>query len=426
MKKLISFLFLAFFVLSFSFSFAQQIPTEAIPTGGQIDTSFFNIWSGTGEGGSTCNMLGYTCTFCDALIVAANIIKFLLNIGIILAVVIILYAGIRFMTAGGSEQQITSAKGTLQKAAIGLALVIGAWFIVGMVFSFLTNRDNWNEINPLNCPSSKLKVWDVNQNTNGTNNNNSGSGEGSGIGNKTKKEDYFGSTEPTLEELQALEGLTEGTEVTPITECNIQTKNRENIFQYAFSTPKIAYAKSSGDYVVDYAKKYLGKLKYSNDAKARRDPDGKTAECKNLIQGTNYIGCSDCSGFVFKIFTCVLGEDLGEKINDDTKYVNSAILKTVKLPPGFTRYFTADMETGEEIASKLGHGDVLGYDVSCNKKYNKAKMGHVMIFDKLVYQNNEWFIQMIDQGSDGGARRQLMNRKQEKPFLNCGYIIHIN
>jgi hypothetical protein len=157
MKKLIPFLFLTLFVLSFSFSFAQQIGQ---PTG-QIDTSFFNIWSGTGEGGSTCNMLGYTCTFCDGLIVAANIIKFLLNIGIILAVVIILYAGIRFMTAGGSEQQISGAKDTIKKAVIGLALVIGAWFIVGMVFSFLTNRDNWNQINPLNCPSSKLKVWEI-------------------------------------------------------------------------------------------------------------------------------------------------------------------------------------------------------------------------------------------------------------------------
>lgn len=170
MKRIFIFIILLVIFVPLSFSFAQSAPTEAVlgtnqnpteATPGGLDTSFFNIWSGTGDANGTCNMLGYTCTFCDGLIVATNIIKFLLNLGIILAVVVILYAGIRFMTAGGSEKQVSEAKDIIKKAGLGLILIAAAWLIVGTIFSFLTNKNNWNTINPLNCPSSRLRVWDL-------------------------------------------------------------------------------------------------------------------------------------------------------------------------------------------------------------------------------------------------------------------------
>jgi hypothetical protein len=400
--KKIFFIFIFFSIISLPFFAGAQV----------------NIWAGTGDAKGTCNQLGYNCTLCDGITVTGNIITFLLQIGVVLAVGVILYGAIRLITSGGSEKQISEAKGIIKSSLIGLVLVMGAWLIVDTVFKVLTDKDSWNQIDPIGCKKSKLEIF-----------SNIGTNNGNGTeNNATKKEDYFSAPAPTPEESWALDNLTEGKEVTPISECSGKptTGKGENIIQYAFSTPKNVRASYSGDLVIGFAKKYLGKLLYSNDPKARRDPDGKTTECKNLIKGTKYTGCSDCSGFAFKMFTCVLGEDIGQKVDDQTEYVNSAIIGTAVLPSGFKRYFTEDMQTGEEVAAVLARGDVLGYDVTCNKKYNKkAKMGHVMIFDKLVYQNDEWFIQMIDQGYDGGSRIQLMDETKEKPFLHCGYIIHI-
>jgi len=69
-------------------------------------------------------------------IVATAIQAFLGLLGIIFLVLII-YAGFNWMTAQGEEEKVTKAKETLQRAVIGLIIIIAAYSITYFVFNAL-------------------------------------------------------------------------------------------------------------------------------------------------------------------------------------------------------------------------------------------------------------------------------------------------
>lgn len=73
-------------------------------------------------------------------IVATVIQAFLGLLGIIF-LVLILYAGYQWMTAQGEEEKVTKAKDTLQRAVIGLIIIIAAYSITYFVFSSLSGGD---------------------------------------------------------------------------------------------------------------------------------------------------------------------------------------------------------------------------------------------------------------------------------------------
>jgi len=85
---------------------------------------------------------GYTSTGEAALgnIVAAVIKAFIALLGIIF-VILIIYAGYNWMTAGGDEAKVTKAKDTLQRAVIGLIIIVAAYSITYFVFEKLDNID---------------------------------------------------------------------------------------------------------------------------------------------------------------------------------------------------------------------------------------------------------------------------------------------
>lgn len=55
----------------------------------------------------------------------------------IIFLVLIIYAGYNWMTAQGDEDKVTKAKDTLQRAVIGLIIIIAAYSITYFVFSSL-------------------------------------------------------------------------------------------------------------------------------------------------------------------------------------------------------------------------------------------------------------------------------------------------
>lgn len=73
----------------------------------------------------------------DIRLVVANIIRIALGLLGIVALVLIIYAGYLWMTAGGNEDQIATAKKFLLNAVIGLAIILSAYAIVSFVISKL-------------------------------------------------------------------------------------------------------------------------------------------------------------------------------------------------------------------------------------------------------------------------------------------------
>ncbi len=69
----------------------------------------------------------------DVRLQVANIIRVALSLLGILTVVIIIWAGFEWMTAGGNEDQVSSAKKRLSAAVIGLAIVLSAYAITNFV-----------------------------------------------------------------------------------------------------------------------------------------------------------------------------------------------------------------------------------------------------------------------------------------------------
>lgn len=60
---------------------------------------------------------------------AISVINWVLGILALIAVILILVGGFRWMTAGGNEEKVESAKKTLYAALIGLVIIIAGWGI---------------------------------------------------------------------------------------------------------------------------------------------------------------------------------------------------------------------------------------------------------------------------------------------------------
>lgn len=73
----------------------------------------------------------------DIRTIIANIIKVILGLIGIILVVLLLYAGYLWMTAGGNEEQIVQSKNIIKNAVIGLAIILSAYSIVAFVLKML-------------------------------------------------------------------------------------------------------------------------------------------------------------------------------------------------------------------------------------------------------------------------------------------------
>ncbi len=76
-------------------------------------------------------------SYADPRITAANIIKTGLGILGIIVTVIIMYAGFKWMTAGGNDDDIASAKKMITAAVIGLVIILSSYAITTFVISSL-------------------------------------------------------------------------------------------------------------------------------------------------------------------------------------------------------------------------------------------------------------------------------------------------
>jgi len=143
MKKVASISFLALIVISVCVPYIASART------------LFYIWEGTA---CTPGTEGPTepCGLCDALVVGRNIIEDMFKVSFILATVFIAYGGFTLMIAGGSEKNVTTAKGIIQSAVVGLLIALTAWLLINTIITSLANGSATVAWNSIECGSGSI------------------------------------------------------------------------------------------------------------------------------------------------------------------------------------------------------------------------------------------------------------------------------
>lgn len=76
-----------------------------------------------------------------ANVAVAKLPQFLINlifvVGIIIAVIFLIYGGIKWILSGGDKQAVEAARNHIIAAIVGLIIVVGAFFIISLVFTLL-------------------------------------------------------------------------------------------------------------------------------------------------------------------------------------------------------------------------------------------------------------------------------------------------
>lgn len=78
--------------------------------------------------------------FSDLGNLMSNIIQIMISVGGILCIIFIIVGGFKFVTSGGDEKKLASAKGTLTYAIVGLIVIILAFVMIQVVQYFLKSN----------------------------------------------------------------------------------------------------------------------------------------------------------------------------------------------------------------------------------------------------------------------------------------------
>lgn len=98
-----------------------------------------SIWP-TGYWGPILTCRGTECNFCEMIKTFQNLTYVFLSIGIFaVAPVLIVYGGIRIMTAGASPEGLSAGKRILTGTVVGIALALGAFLIVQTILKTLAD-----------------------------------------------------------------------------------------------------------------------------------------------------------------------------------------------------------------------------------------------------------------------------------------------
>lgn len=100
------------------------------------------IWKGTSCSTVPQDCKAYPvkpCNFCDGLVVTKNILDYMMQLVVPLALAMIIYGAIRMMIAAGSEQQFGSGKKIITSAVVGVIIAFSGWIIVNTVIHIIAN-----------------------------------------------------------------------------------------------------------------------------------------------------------------------------------------------------------------------------------------------------------------------------------------------
>jgi hypothetical protein len=86
------------------------------------------------------------CDFNDVLSAFKKVADFAAEITLSLSVIVIAWAGFKYMSSGGNPGERTKANQMLVKVAKGIAFILAAWLIVTLIMNALTDPE---KITPL-------------------------------------------------------------------------------------------------------------------------------------------------------------------------------------------------------------------------------------------------------------------------------------
>lgn len=78
-----------------------------------------------------------TLTIAQLYTSAVTLMNYVFTAGLALAIMLMVWGGISYMTAGGDDEKITTAKKRIIWGLVGAAIIIGAWAAVTLISIFL-------------------------------------------------------------------------------------------------------------------------------------------------------------------------------------------------------------------------------------------------------------------------------------------------
>jgi len=92
------------------------------------------------------------CTAEDLQQLVVNVIRFLMEISLVIATLFILWGGFLLLTSGGSPERISSGKKAITAAIIGLVIVLVAFIAINTFITIFTScSGDWWKFDKLTC-----------------------------------------------------------------------------------------------------------------------------------------------------------------------------------------------------------------------------------------------------------------------------------
>lgn len=73
------------------------------------------------------------CGYCDLMTLAQRVIEFLVFFGIVVAILMIIYAGVLYLGSAGNSSQVSKAHSVLRSAIFGLVIVLASYLIINLI-----------------------------------------------------------------------------------------------------------------------------------------------------------------------------------------------------------------------------------------------------------------------------------------------------
>lgn len=93
-----------------------------------------------------------TCDTGDLQQLVINVIQFLINISLIIAVVFVMWGGFLILTAGGSSERLGKGKKSITYAVVGIVIVLVSMSMIKIFLDLFTDcTGEWWNFEPLSC-----------------------------------------------------------------------------------------------------------------------------------------------------------------------------------------------------------------------------------------------------------------------------------